>query len=218
MPYIETYVEPEILFTHEDVPVYLTYKNGDANEPHQYLYIIGNDSGDDDNMIDVRGLDQFGADAHKPIPGYARGREYHKDVIREALAHGELNDVLEEAGFIPGLGAWKLDMHDLNAEQLLQVLASYNDYIQEANEENRYKEGWMPVCIQEYYGAEFQQELHDAKEERQKTDVDIFAYKLSLLDKGVDGAAEDVSDVIAQIEKAKSLLKNDEEDTDEDRS
>jgi hypothetical protein len=31
-----------------------------------------------------------------------------------------------------------------------EVLTAYNNYIQEANEENKYESGWMPVCIEEF--------------------------------------------------------------------
>lgn len=202
MPYIETYVEPEILFLYEGVPVCLTYKNGNANEPYQYIYAIGIPTdGENDHEFDVRGLSQFGADPHKPIPSYARGREYHRDIIREALAHGELDDILENAGFIPGLGAWKQDMNDLNVNQLFELLRSYNDYIQTANEENRYQSGWMPVSIREYYGAEFEQELRDKKEANHKLAIDIFAAQLTEL-----------------RERAGEKVENNEEDTDENRS
>lgn len=212
MPYIETYVEPEILFLYEGVPICVAYDEGQANDPHQYLYTIGLDSQENSVMFDVRNLSQFGGDPHKPIPGYARGRGYHGDVIREAISHGELDDLWEEAGLIPGLGAWPIDMDDLDANQALMLARSYSNYIQDDVKKNSHFGIWMPATINDYYRTGFEQELRDAKEERYQVSADIFAYKVSLLGKGIDEAAEDVSDVIAQIDKAKSLLKDDEED------
>ena len=36
-------------------------------------------------------------------------------------------------------------------DEALDLLTAYNDYIQEANEESRYDEGWLPVSIFEFY-------------------------------------------------------------------
>lgn len=184
MPYIETYVEPEILFLYEGVPICVAYDEGQANDPYQYLYTIGLDSQENNVQFDVRTLDQFGSDPHKPIPGYARGRGYHADVIREAISHGELDGLWEEAGLIPGLGAWPIDMDDLNANQALMLMRSYSDYIQIANEENKYQSGWMPVSIGEYYGAEFEQELREAKDIRDDLAIGVFASQLEELKEG----------------------------------
>lgn len=50
-------------------------------------------------------------------------------------------------------------MEELDRKTLIQLLKSYNNYIQEANEENRYGNDWFPVCIMEYYHNEFQESL-----------------------------------------------------------
>lgn len=47
-------------------------------------------------------------------------------------------------------------MEDLSREELFSLLTAYNRYIQTANEENRYADGWYPVCISEFYDNEFQ--------------------------------------------------------------
>lgn len=47
-------------------------------------------------------------------------------------------------------------LNNLDREELLDLLHHYNDYIQEANEEDKYKESWYPVCISEFYNNEFQ--------------------------------------------------------------
>ena len=44
------------------------------------------------------------------------------------------------------------------------LLALYEDYIRTANEENRYREGWYPVCINEYQDMEYEAYLSDPDE------------------------------------------------------
>ena len=44
------------------------------------------------------------------------------------------------------------------------LLALYEDYIRTANEENRYREGWQPVCINEYQDVEYEAYLSDPDE------------------------------------------------------
>jgi len=43
----------------------------------------------------------------------------------------------------------------LNKMELEALLQSYNSYIQEANEQDKYSDGWRPVCIDEYYDNEW---------------------------------------------------------------
>ena len=47
-------------------------------------------------------------------------------------------------------------MEDLSKEELLELLAAYDKYIQEANDEDKYSEGWYPVCINEFYDNDFE--------------------------------------------------------------
>ena len=42
-------------------------------------------------------------------------------------------------------------LNELSNRELLRVIEEYDKYIQEANEEDKYKTGWKPVCIQEFY-------------------------------------------------------------------
>lgn len=51
------------------------------------------------------------------------------------------------------------DFNDLTKENLLDLLDEYDKYIQEANESNRYAEGWFPVCLHEFYDCEYQEIL-----------------------------------------------------------
>ena len=45
--------------------------------------------------------------------------------------------------------------------EAMLVLAMYEDYIRLANEENRYQDGWSPVCINEYQDVEYEDYLSD---------------------------------------------------------
>lgn len=45
-------------------------------------------------------------------------------------------------------------MEKLTKKQLLNLLNAYDSYIQEANESNKYQEGWFPVCIEEFLNQE----------------------------------------------------------------
>ena len=47
----------------------------------------------------------------------------------------------------------------LDKETLLDLLHEYDLYIQDANEERKYEEGWYPVCISEFYDCEYQEIL-----------------------------------------------------------
>lgn len=45
----------------------------------------------------------------------------------------------------------------LNKEELLEVLFAYDDYIQDANDGDRYRGGdFYPVCIKEFYINDFE--------------------------------------------------------------
>lgn len=47
---------------------------------------------------------------------------------------------------------------NLSKEELLALLNAYDEYIQNANDLQKYREGWFPVCIEEFYCWEFQLE------------------------------------------------------------
>lgn len=49
------------------------------------------------------------------------------------------------------------DLEGLDKEELIALLDAYNDYIQEANEGNKYKDGWFPVCVMEFYDNDFKE-------------------------------------------------------------
>jgi len=47
-------------------------------------------------------------------------------------------------------------LSELEKDELLELLNAYDRYIQDANDDDRYREGWYPVCIDEFYDHEFQ--------------------------------------------------------------
>ena len=57
-----------------------------------------------------------------------------------------------------------MNLDHLSKGALLCLLYAYNKYIQEANDDDRYREGWYPVCISEFYDNEYQL-IHQEHEE-----------------------------------------------------
>lgn len=49
-------------------------------------------------------------------------------------------------------------LEELDKEELLALISAYDRYIQSANNDNRYADGWYPVCISEFYNNEFQED------------------------------------------------------------
>lgn len=48
-------------------------------------------------------------------------------------------------------------MEDLTKQELVELLNAYDDYIQDANDGDRYKGGdFYPVCIEEFYQNDFE--------------------------------------------------------------
>jgi len=50
---------------------------------------------------------------------------------------------------------------NLSKDELIKILHAYDGYIQDANENNRYQEGWFPVCLSEFIDNEYCQLLAD---------------------------------------------------------
>lgn len=46
-------------------------------------------------------------------------------------------------------------LYDLDEDELRELILEYNRYIQEANDEDKYNQGWKPVCIGEFLNNEF---------------------------------------------------------------
>lgn len=50
-------------------------------------------------------------------------------------------------------------IRNLPPQELIRLLEAYDEYIQQANDDDSYSEGWRPVCIAEFYENEFQELL-----------------------------------------------------------
>lgn len=50
---------------------------------------------------------------------------------------------------------------DLDRDSLEDLIISYDSYIQEANDNDYYSEGWRPVNIHEYYNNEYKELMED---------------------------------------------------------
>lgn len=48
------------------------------------------------------------------------------------------------------------DLNLLNKEELVNLINIYDKYIQNTNNEDLYREGWYPVCIEEFYKNDFE--------------------------------------------------------------
>jgi len=53
------------------------------------------------------------------------------------------------------------NLNELGNKELLNLLVEYDKYIQEANEEDKYKTGWKPVCIQEFWDNDYLEIFED---------------------------------------------------------
>lgn len=57
-------------------------------------------------------------------------------------------------------------LDNLSKNELLKLLYTYDKYIQNANEENRYSLDWYPVCIEEFYYNEFKEWVRETIQKR----------------------------------------------------
>lgn len=48
-----------------------------------------------------------------------------------------------------------LKVSDLSSFMKTMLIEAYDKYIQDANDEDKYKEGWYPVCINEFLNSKF---------------------------------------------------------------
>lgn len=56
------------------------------------------------------------------------------------------------------------EMKNLSQDVLLDLLVEYDNYIQQANDEDDYSTGWRPVCVSEFYTNEYQLILEEREE------------------------------------------------------
>lgn len=61
-------------------------------------------------------------------------------------------------------------LNDLDEEDLKELIREYDIYIQQANEEDLYKNGWLPVCVEEFLNNDFL-EILEGKNEYLKTEL-----------------------------------------------
>jgi hypothetical protein len=66
-----------------------------------------------------------------------------------------------------------ISIRDLDKETLLDLLKQYDMYIQDANDDNRYADGWYPVCISEFLNCEYQEILEEREEEMEELENGI---------------------------------------------
>ena len=48
-----------------------------------------------------------------------------------------------------------MKIEDLNKDGLIDLIECYDNYIQEANDDDSYRDGWRPVCIDEFLNNEY---------------------------------------------------------------
>ena len=56
----------------------------------------------------------------------------------------------------------KDQINELTRGELLSLLQQYDQYIQQANDEDKYRDGWFPVCIEEFLGSEAQDRVDNS--------------------------------------------------------
>ena len=57
-----------------------------------------------------------------------------------------------------------MKLHQLDRDTLIELIEMYDDYIQNANDEDSYRSGWRPVCIEEFLNCEFAEEDYDEED------------------------------------------------------
>lgn len=57
-----------------------------------------------------------------------------------------------------------MKIEDLNKDGLIDLIECYDNYIQEANDDDSYRDGWRPVCIDEFLNNEYV-EMKEMEEE-----------------------------------------------------
>lgn len=82
----------------------------------------------------------------------------------------------------------KPSLDHLSKEELLDLLTRYDEYIQEANDDDRYSDGWYPVCLNEFYDCEYQM-LKSELTENQPTIVVIDDGDVSIINQSNQNVA-----------------------------
>lgn len=151
MPYESIHHDPEVLLSYKGIEILYVYKDNEYDNALSFWY--GIDQEDNGVEFDIRDLPNFTGEDN---------RDVHVNVVREAIDRGYLDEYIERAGCSdPKLYELPKQIADMDRLQLIQLLDSYDTYIQDANTDNKYAGGWMPVCINEYFDNEFQSELEE---------------------------------------------------------
>lgn len=94
------------------------------------------------------------------IQMYVEGTEENARSLRKSLAQSVRDefDLRSVFGVKVNLdsSSGMNQIENLSKENLLNLLKAYDCYIQKANEDNRYREGWFPVCVDEFFKNEYQ--------------------------------------------------------------
>lgn len=149
MPYISKRVPAEVLTVYGGITIYYSYNHDEYEEPLHNMYQMVDDPEVD--VFDVRDLPNFGENPGK------NPRDYHADVIKEAMSHGYLDEYMYKLNVHPKQN-WPRNWKDCNEMQLRFLLKSYSKYITE-----RPDGGCLPAQIASYYLMEFKDVLQEAK-------------------------------------------------------
>lgn len=59
-----------------------------------------------------------------------------------------------------------MDFNILNKKELVELIQAYDEYIQDANDGDRYMDGFYPVCIDEFYMNDLEYWKENKNEDR----------------------------------------------------
>ena len=54
-----------------------------------------------------------------------------------------------------------MKLYELDRDGLLELIEAYDDYIQDANDDNSYRDGWRPVCVEEFLNNELTEDEYE---------------------------------------------------------
>ena len=49
-----------------------------------------------------------------------------------------------------------MDLEKMPKVEMIALLVEYDKYLEEAREQEKFADGWIPVCLAEFYDEEFQ--------------------------------------------------------------
>lgn len=78
---------------------------------------------------------------------------------QQGIILGDFYDPIVENLPMPKITDEVDDIMELDRETLEDVISCYDSYIQDANDNDYYSDGWRPVSIQEYYNNEYKENM-----------------------------------------------------------